>query len=342
MAAIWTSFAESLTLFDMMFLIPSLVLLLIGFGNWGKWVRLERAVGTAVFGLYWATQIPVYLGESSPDVVNGVMCLFGAIFFGFISYHLVRDHLWEEDTKSLAWVVRVSALTATAYFLFYHVQLTQGVLIYIVTWLTYWTLRLFGHSVSIQAGIPTGFDEGLYIWSADPGDVQIRIVFACTAALALLLFISAVLATRVNRGEWLPWARSELGRLRGSPKLMNRLRRNGILNMMKLSDRERKLRAILIVLPIIFVTNVFRNVGVIAGVYGGYVDFDIAHNLVAKSMSLVMMMFLTWVLFEHLPELQEDVMGIFDLTKRVRKGMIVDGRLEMKYIKRIHKKEEMG
>jgi hypothetical protein len=40
------------------------------------------------------------------------------------------------------------------------------------------------------------------------------------------------------------------------------------------------------------------------------------------------------VLFEMLPELQEDMMGLFDLTKRVRKGMIVDGRLDLKYIQK--------
>jgi exosortase/archaeosortase len=63
-------------------------------------------------------------------------------------------------------------------------------------------------------------------------------------------------------------------------------------------------------------------------------EFYDAHNIYAKILSLVMMIFLTWVLFELLPELQEDMMGLFDLTKRVKKGMMVDGRLDLKYIEK--------
>ncbi|MCK5773824.1 MAG: hypothetical protein KAH57_08550, partial [Thermoplasmata archaeon] len=102
------------------------------------------------------------------------------------------------------------------------------------------------------------------------------------------------------------------------------------------SDSQRKWGAFLIVIPIIFITNIFRNVGVIAVVFGGTMDFYVAHNYYAKFMSLGMMMFLTWVLFEYLPELQENLIGLFDLTKRVRKGMNRNGRVDMRYLRGDH------
>jgi exosortase/archaeosortase family protein len=179
-----------------------------------------------------------------------------------------------------------------------------------------------------------GIDEGLTIPSGDPTDTTIRIVFACTAALALFLFTAAIIATRTNKEEWRGWALKELKRTKGTASLWQRSRRNGIKNILRMSDTERKVRAILYVVPIIFVTNLFRNVGVISVSYGGIIPFYDAHNIYAKVLSLAMMIFLTWVLFEMLPELQEDLMGLFDLFRRVKKGMIVDGRMDLKYIQK--------
>jgi hypothetical protein len=45
-----------------------------------------------------------------------------------------------------------------------------------------------------------------------------------------------------------------------------------------------------------------------------------------------MMMFLTWVLFEYMPELQENMVGLFDLRMRFKKGMIRNGRVDLKYV----------
>lgn len=327
--------AGSLQWWDIAFFIPALLLLAYAMRDRGDPTKLIKAGGMALFGFFWFSQVFVYLDPSHTDIINGIMSFLGGFFFLFIAFHFYLDHRWEEDTKSINWLHRTTVLTAGAYFIFEHIPITQGFLIYIVAWPTYWLLRLFGHDVGIQSGIPTGPGEGLMITSLNSNvDFPIRIVFACTAALALFLFLSAVLATRTNKNEWKGWAKKEIRRLEGSRNILDIGKRNGIKNIYRMTDRQRKIYAILAVIPLIFVSNLFRNVAVIAATFTGTMSFYDAHNIYAKILSLVMMVYLTWVLFELLPELQEDVMGLFDLIKRVRKGMMKNGRLDLKYIQR--------
>jgi exosortase/archaeosortase family protein len=325
---------ETIRIWDLLFFIPALFILGISYRNWWKISPLLRGTGSLVFGIYWLTQVFIFLNPSHPDVVNGVISLLGFLFFVFIAWHCYLDYKWEEETKSIGWLMRTAFLTGVIYFILEHIPVTQGFLIYIVAWPTYWILKLFGHDVFIQSGFPIGMDDGLIIPSGDPSDTTIRIVFACTAALALFLFTAAIVATDTNKEEWKGWAKKELKKSKDSTSVLARSKRNSIKNILRMSDKERKFRAFLYVIPVIFVTNIFRNVGVISVTYGGIISFYDAHNVYAKILSLVMMIFLTWVLFEMLPELQEDMMGLFDLIKRVKKGMIVDGRLDLKYIEK--------
>ncbi len=332
---ILSTYIEGLKWWDLSFFIPSLILMAIGYTNRCKWSNLIRAGGMALFGLFWFSQVSFFLDPAHTDIINGLMSLMGGFFFLFIAFHFYLDHKWNESTKSINWLLRTSVLTGGSYFIFEHIPITQGALIYIVAWPTYWILKLFGHDYPIQDHFPTIYGDGIYIYPGDPGfDFSIRIVFACTAALALFLFVSAVIATRTDRSEWKGWAHKELRITKGSKNLFDIGKRNGIKNILRMSNARRKIYAILIVVPLIFITNLFRNVAVIAATYTGTLEFDDAHNIYAKILSLVMMVYLTWVLFELLPELQEDVMGLFDLLKRVKKGMIKNGRLDLKYIQR--------
>jgi exosortase/archaeosortase len=289
---IWEGVMDTIRIWDLLLLLPSLIILGLSYKNWWKFSSLLRGTGSFLFGLYWLVQVFVFLDPSHPDIVNGVISLLGFLFFSYIAWHCYLDHKWEEETKSIGWLMRTAFITGSAYFILEHIPVTQGFLIYIVAWLTYGVLILFGHDVTIQAGFPIGINEGLPIPSGDPNDTQIRIVFACTAALALFLFTAAIMATHTDKNEWKGWARKELKKTKDSTSLWTRSRRNGIKNILRMSDKERKIRAFLYVIPIIFVTNIFRNVGVISVTY------------------------------------------LFDLTKRVKKGMIVEGRLDLKYIEK--------
>ncbi|MEA3558456.1 MAG: hypothetical protein U9R75_04305 [Candidatus Thermoplasmatota archaeon] len=335
-----TGILSGVTFWEIALLVPSLILLGIAYRDLGgRYSSLVRGAGSLVFGLFWLTQTFIFLEPAHFDIVNGMVSLLGALLFFFIAVHCYLDHRWNESTKSIGWLMRTAFLTGSIYFILEHIPATQGALIYIVAWATYGILVLTGHDVTIQAGFPPGGESGLLIPSGDPTDASIRIVFACTAALALFLFSSAVIATRTNRDEWKGWAYRELKNTRDSSSTWIRSRRNGIKNILRMSDLRRKSYALLAVIPLIFVSNILRNVAVISVVYGGHISFYDAHNIYAKVLSLVMMVILTWVLFEFLPELQEDMMGLFDLFKRVKKGMMVNGRLDLRYIQKQPRKK---
>jgi exosortase/archaeosortase family protein len=317
---------------EMLVLIPALVLLLVTYSSIGKYTKPLRMVGSSLFGVYWALMVPHFLALDDPDIVNAAMSGMGAALFGFIAYQLYLDHKWKEDTRAIEWLLRMSALTGTFYFASEHIPLVQGVLIYMVAHLTLYVLRIGGFDYAVQSGFPDVIGDGLKIIPMDPNSETIRIIFACTAALALFLFTAAIISTRTDRNEWVPWARKELARLKGSPSILAKSKRWGLLNILRMSDNRRKLMAFLAVVPLIFVVNIFRNVGVILAVNGGLMDFYMAHNVVAKALSLGMMIFLTWILFEYLPELQENMVGLFDLRHRFKKGMIKNGRVDLKYV----------
>ncbi|MDG6224956.1 MAG: hypothetical protein QCI82_05525 [Candidatus Thermoplasmatota archaeon] len=317
---------------ELFLFLPSIVIMLIFYSRHGRSTPLFRAAGSILFGLYWLFIAQEILLGRDPDIINGVISALGGFLFLFIAFQLYLDHRFEENTRSIEWLLRMSALTGAFYFITEHVPAFQGGMIFIVAHLTYFVLRLFGFEVFLQSGFPSRIGEGLMITSPDPTDTMIMIVFECTAALALFLFTAAIIATETDRDEWMPWARKELLRTKGDPSLLVRSRRWGLLNMIRLSDGERKIRAFLMVVPLIFVVNIFRNVGVILAVHGDLLDFYTAHSIIAKVLSLLMMMFLTWVLFENLPELQENMVGLFDLRKRFKKGMIKKGRIDLKYV----------
>jgi exosortase/archaeosortase family protein len=322
---------------EMLLLVPSLVFLIATYNSKGKWAKIVRMLGSILFALYWLMMVPSFMMLEDPDVVNAAMSGMGAALFLFIAYQLYLDHKWNEDTRSIEWLLRMSALTGTFYLVSEHVPVVQGALIYVVAHLTGAVLDISGFTYIVQPGFPSEIGEGLEIRSFDPDSETIQIVFACTAALALFLFTAAIISTRTDRNEWVPWARKELARLKRSPSILARSKRWGILNILRMSDNRRKLMAFLAVVPLIFVVNIFRNVGVILAVNGGLMDFYTAHNIVAKALSLGMMIFLTWILFEYLPELQENMVGLFDLRYRFKKGMIKNGRVDLKYVTPVKK-----
>ncbi|MBA3045725.1 MAG: archaeosortase A [Candidatus Thermoplasmatota archaeon] len=80
-----------------------------------------------------------------------------------------------------------------------------------------------------------------------------------------------------------------------------------------------KIRGIifLIMVPTIWVVNLFRNAMVIILVHNQGVDiFDFAHNILGKGLSVVALVLLIIVAFINVPELYEDINGLFELPWR--------------------------
>ena len=109
-------------------------------------------------------------------------------------------------------------------------------------------------------------------------EVNVRIVLACTAIQSMLIAAGVVLA---NHGK-----------------------------------NIQKLKALVMNVVVIYALNIFRNAGVIYLVYYDIVDFETAHNTIAKTGSLIALIILLFITFEMIPELYDDIVSVVKLPKR--------------------------
>ncbi|MFO7676953.1 MAG: archaeosortase A [Thermoplasmatota archaeon] len=109
--------------------------------------------------------------------------------------------------------------------------------------------------------------------------VPIAIIFACTAIQSMVLFVGMI----------------------GALSNIHILRRLAALSIT--------------VIPIYFL-NLIRNAGVIILVGGDITSFEMAHNVIAKIGSLIALIILLFITFKIIPELYDEILCIFNLTKR--------------------------
>jgi exosortase/archaeosortase family protein len=80
---------------------------------------------------------------------------------------------------------------------------------------------------------------------------------------------------------------------------------------------RKRLKTFLIIAPIIYFVNLVRNAIVIILVHNNGADyFDFAHNYIGKTLSLVVLIILIIMAFIIVPELYEDINGLFELPWR--------------------------
>ena len=82
-------------------------------------------------------------------------------------------------------------------------------------------------------------------------------------------------------------------------------------------DIKKRSTAFFILVPVVWIVNLFRNAIVIIMVHNkGTEIFDFAHNILGKGLSLVALVLLILVAFIIVPELYEDINGLFELPWR--------------------------
>ena len=109
--------------------------------------------------------------------------------------------------------------------------------------------------------------------------MPITIIFACTAIQSMVLFV-------------------------------------GMIGALPQVSLKRKLTGIAVTVIPIYFMNLFRNAGVVFMVGSGMTSFDVAHNIIAKTGSLLALIFLLYITFRLLPGLYDEIMGIVELPKR--------------------------
>ncbi len=86
-------------------------------------------------------------------------------------------------------------------------------------------------------------------------------------------------------------------------------------------DSAAKRNLLLLVIPVIYVANLFRNVIVFLMVHAnGASSFEFAHNVVGKGLSTVVLLILTLYTFKKIPQMYDDINGLFDLPWRKGPG----------------------
>jgi archaeosortase A (PGF-CTERM-specific) len=110
-------------------------------------------------------------------------------------------------------------------------------------------------------------------------NIPITIIFACTAIQSMVLFV-------------------------------------GMIGALPHVHLKRKILGLLVTVVPIYFLNLIRNAGVVYMVGSGMTSFEIAHNVVGKTGSLLALIVLLFITFKIVPELYDEIIGIIDLPKR--------------------------
>jgi archaeosortase A len=121
-------------------------------------------------------------------------------------------------------------------------------------------------------------------------NMPVTIIFACTAIQSMVLFI-------------------------------------GMIGALSRVNMKRKALGLLVTVFPIYFLNLVRNAGVVFMVGSGMVSFEIAHNVIGKTGSLLALIVLLFVTFKIVPELYDEIVGIIDLPKRKGPVELFIGRL---------------
>ena len=110
-------------------------------------------------------------------------------------------------------------------------------------------------------------------------NVPVTIIFACTAIQSMVLFV-------------------------------------GMIGALPRVSLKRKVVGLLATVVPIYFLNLIRNAGVVYMVGSGITSFEMAHNVIGKTGSLLALILLLFITFKLVPELYTEIMGILALPKR--------------------------
>lgn len=273
---VWYSAPE---LFDLLVSIPmfaGLLLLGVGFLLRRRVRHLFAAAGWFTFAGYWATQPGYLYVKEVGDVVNASLCIAGVFLLCYLGYHEYLSHRRREGVQALSFITGATFVSGFFYFLIDRLEALSGALIKVVADQTAWLTRQLGYHVT-AGGVQYG--ESVWVPLQFNSMPSVDIILACTGLQSIMIFVGVIVALHDV-------------------------------------DMRRRLMAFAATVPVIYVLNVVRNVGVIVGVEVIGASFYLMHNVVGKAGSLLALIALAYIAFELLPELYDSIMGLFDLPQR--------------------------
>ena len=249
--------------------------------------HLLSSGGWVAWGFYWLFQTPAILIDEG-DLFNGLFMAGAVPFFWGLAYHeflfyqgrgMISEEDGEEkeleDNHSLKFLAGTGFIAGGIYFLIEYVEPFHVGLIWFTAYLAQLMLQLFGYDIALGEVLYQDKIRVPILKDNHAGTTDIYIVLACTAIQSLVIFIGAIYSTR--------------------------------------GPMDRKFKAFMYTVPVVFFLNVIRNAGVIWLVYEGHLGFEMAHSYLARYGAMLGLVILTFIMFSVLPELHEDIMGVMDL-----------------------------
>ena len=279
-------------------LIVSLLGLGIGFYLKDKRHHKFRLVGLVFFGIFWVLQTPYFVNIG--DFFNALVCMLALPFYSYLGYHEYLSYIWDEEIKSLKWITGASFFAAGLYFLIDRIPILSGYVIYGVAVQTVWLVNVFGLGYGVgdinYAGNPLLYRTNYNEISVPIEGSSVAIIQSCTAIQSMLIFIGAIYCVQaLKRHKW---------------------------------------NAFFATVPVIYVLNLIRNLGIIYMMDVLDWSYEFSHNTVGKAGSFLALIILAFIAFKLLPELLDNIWGIIDLRDRGKKkeeeekGDVEKGKLE--------------
>jgi len=288
-------------------LIVSIGLTCLGFAFHSKHInaRLFSPLGWVCIGIYFYLGTEHYVEISDPVLIfMSVAALPVCIAYGGWEAVLVREN---RTVESVEWLRGAVFWSAMPYLAIQHIPLLNAGVVWFTAWNTslflQWTgagdIHLGQMMVDLGTTSVTWADWGGNRWlltdtlgeggfyvpmiHSDGTEVNIGFILGCSALQSMIVFVGAIVA--VQGSSW-----------------------------------KRRVRALMVTIPLIHILNVFRNAGIIwmhveyQAVWNlnGMNIFDFGHAYAAKFLSLGAMFLIALVLFDLMPKLHTHVITVLD------------------------------
>lgn len=265
-----------------------------------------RLMGFVLFGTFWVLQIPHFL--EIRDAFNAIICVLALPFYGFLGYNEYLSYIWEEEKDCLKWIAGASFFAGGLYFFVDKIPILSAYIIYGVAIQTVWLVNGMGFNYGVgeinYAGNPLFYRTNFNEISVPIEGSRVAMIQSCTGLQSMLIFVGAIYCV------------SALS--------------------------KRKWYAFFATVPVIYVLNLVRNVGIIYMMDDLGWSYDFSHNTVGKFGSFIALIVLAFVAFKLLPELLDNVIGLMDLSSREKKEDEEEEELEEMGEKEIEEKGESG
>lgn len=237
-------------------------------------------IGFALLGVFWLTESPYFISIS--DYVNAALCIITLPLFLYFAYNEYLSKKWDEDPEVMRFLAGGISIGMLIYFSVQRMPLVSGYLIRIVADHTNVLLDLMGYEFIVG---PVMYGETSLFYKTSYENIRVAIVGSNINIILACTGLQAIAA-------------------------------GGALIFSTSSNNKRKIKSLLVVVPTLYIANVLRNVMIIYLTYENITSFHMAHNQIAKTGSVILLVVLMLIVFEIMPEFYENIMSVISLPKR--------------------------